>query len=259
MAREPIDLKSPIFIPTNLLKSGLTQPQTSPTGSELPMTFFPAEAFIFDLDGTLLDTEPLYTLATQQVFDRYDKQFTLEFKRTIVGREAKASAAMTVEHFDLPLTPDAFLAARGEILQTLFADASPILGAQSFLSALHHADQRLGIATSSSRALFELKRSKKPWLQSINHTLCGDEVLASKPEPEIFLKAAALLDANPCYCIVFEDAESGIEAAKRAGMKVICVDSPYIGEKERRAADAVIRDFTQVRVILAPEPGIEVH
>ena len=43
MAREPIDLKSPIFIPTNLLKSELTQPQTSPTGSELPMTFFPAE------------------------------------------------------------------------------------------------------------------------------------------------------------------------------------------------------------------------
>jgi pseudouridine-5'-monophosphatase len=223
------------------------------------MTFFPAQAFIFDLDGTLLDTEPLYTLATQQVFDRYDKLFTLEFKRTIVGREAKASAAMTVEHFDLPLTPDAFLAARGEILQTLFADASPILGAQPFLSALHHADQPVGIATSSSRTLFELKRSKKPWLQSIDHTLCGDEVTASKPEPEIFLKAATLLDVDAHHCVVFEDAESGIEAAKRAGMTVICVDSPYIGEKERRAADAVISDFTQVRVILTPEPGIEVH
>jgi pseudouridine-5'-monophosphatase len=259
MASEPIDLKSPIFIPTHLLKSHSVHSQTSPTGSVLLMTFFPAQAFIFDLDGTLLDTEPLYTLATQQVFDRYDKLFTLEFKRTIVGREAKASAAMTVEHFDLPLTPDAFLAARGEILQTLFADASPILGAQPFLSALHHADQPVGIATSSSRTLFELKRSKKPWLQSIDHTLCGDEVTASKPEPEIFLKAATLLDVDAHHCVVFEDAESGIEAAKRAGMTVICVDSPYIGEKERRAADAVIRDFTQVRVILTPEPGIEVH
>ena len=259
MASEPIDPKSPIFIPTNLLKSHSVHSQTSPTGSVLLMTFFPAQAFIFDLDGTLLDTEPLYTLATQQVFDRYDKLFTLEFKRTIVGREAKASAAMTVEHFDLPLTPDAFLAARGEILQTLFADASPILGAQPFLSALHHADQPVGIATSSSRTLFELKRSKKPWLQSIDHTLCGDEVTASKPEPEIFLKAATLLDVDAHHCVVFEDAESGIEAAKRAGMTVICVDSPYIGEKERRAADAVIRDFTQVRVILTPEPGIEVH
>ena len=259
MASEPIDLKSPIFIPTNLLKSHSVHSQTSPTGSVLLMTFFPAQAFIFDLDGTLLDTEPLYTLATQQVFDRYDKLFTLEFKRTIVGREAKASAAMTVEHFDLPLTPDAFLAARGEILQTLFADASPILGAQPFLSALHHADQPVGIATSSSRTLFELKRSKKPWLQSIDHTLCGDEVTASKPEPEIFLKAATLLEVDAHHCVVFEDAESGIEAAKRAGMTVICVDSPYIGEKERRAADAVIRDFTQVRVILTPEPGIEVH
>jgi len=259
MASEPIDLKSPIFIPTNLLKSHSVHSQTSPTGSVLLMTFFPAQAFIFDLDGTLLDTEPLYTLATQQVFDRYDKLFTLEFKRTIVGREARASAAMTVEHFDLPLTPDAFLAARGEILQTLFADASPILGAQPFLSALHHADQPVGIATSSSRTLFELKRSKKPWLQSIDHTLCGDEVTASKPEPEIFLKAATLLDVDAHHCVVFEDAESGIEAAKRAGMTVICVDSPYIGEKERRAADAVIRDFTQVRVILTPEPGIEVH
>ena len=67
------------------------------------MTFLPASALIFDLDGTLLDTEPLYTLATQRVFDEYGKDFTLEFKRTIVGREAKESAEMTVRHFDLPI------------------------------------------------------------------------------------------------------------------------------------------------------------
>lgn len=223
------------------------------------MTFFPAQAFIFDLDGTLLDTEPLYTLATQQVFDRYDKTFTLEFKRTIVGREAKASAAMTVEHFGLPLSADAFLAARGEILETLFADAPSIHDAERLITELQQAGRAYSIATSSSRTLFELKRSKKVWLQSVEHTLCGNEVSASKPEPEIFLKAAASLGADPAHCVVFEDAESGIEAAKRAGMRVICIDSPYIGDQERQAADAVISDFRQLRLVSLPQPGIEVQ
>ena len=94
---------------------------------------FSRQALIFDLDGTLLDTEPLYTLATQRVFDEYGKVFTLEFKRTIVGREAKESAEMTVRHFDLPI--DAETLAAGVTSEDAFPDAPAIEG-QSHLSRL---------------------------------------------------------------------------------------------------------------------------
>ena len=225
----------------------------------MDMTFLPASALIFDLDGTLLDTEPLYTLATQRVFDEYGKDFTLEFKRTIVGREAKESAEMTVRHFDLPIDAETFLAARGDILKTLFPDAPAIEGAEPFMAALQSSVFSHGIATSSARALFELKRSKKPWLKAVTHTLCGDEVTKSKPDPDIFLTMARTLGVDPSDCVVFEDAESGIQAAEAAGMRVICVDSPYIDEAAKQRADAVIQGFNDIVVTLDPSAGIRIH
>ena len=65
--------------------------------------YFEPRAILFDLDGTLLDTEPLYTLATQKVLDPFGITFTLEFKRTIVGRQALQSAAtVSYTHLTLP-------------------------------------------------------------------------------------------------------------------------------------------------------------
>ena len=221
--------------------------------------FLPASALIFDLDGTLLDTEPLYTLATQRVFDEYGKVFTLDFKRTIVGREARESAEMTVQHFDLPIDAETFLAARGYILQTLFPDAPAIEGAERFMATLHPSGFIHGIATSSARELFELKRSKKTWLKAVTRTLCGDEVAKSKPDPDIFLTMARTLGIDPSDCVVFEDAESGIQAAEAAGMRVICVDSPYIGEAAKQCANAVIQDFNDIVVTREPSAGIRVN
>ncbi|MDG1923866.1 MAG: HAD hydrolase-like protein, partial [Pseudomonadales bacterium] len=98
--------------------------------------YFEPKAILFDLDGTLLDTEPLYTLATQKVLDPFGITFTLEFKRTIVGRQALQSAAMTVEHYGLALTPQAFLDQRAHYLNDLFPNAAAIAGAEAFLTLL---------------------------------------------------------------------------------------------------------------------------
>ena len=80
----------------------------------------------------------------------------------------------------------------------------------------------------------------------MTHTLCGDEVTKSKPDPDIFLTMARTLGVDPSGCLVFEDAESGIQAATAAGMRVICVDSPYIDESAKQRADAVIQDFNDI-------------
>ena len=122
---------------------------------------FRPEAIIFDLDGTLLDTEPLYSIATQSVMDSFGKTFTMDFKRTIVGREATISAQMTIDNYALPLTPAEFLRRRQLVLSKLFPKAESISGAEIYLRRLHeNKDIRIGMATSSSRQMMELKLSK---------------------------------------------------------------------------------------------------
>ena len=201
------------------------------------------KGFIFDLDGTLLDTEPLYTEATQKVMDPIGRRFTLEFKRTIVGREAMESANMTVSEYDLPMDAQTFLDRRSVFLKVLFPAAQPITGAETFIEGLLDQDVPIAIATSSSREMFELKRSQKPWLQKITTTLCGDEVRRSKPDPEIFVEAANALGISAADSIVFEDSITGFKAARAAGMTVIGIDSPYLLDVDRTEANLVIDDY----------------
>ena len=93
----------------------------------------------------------------------------------------------------------------------------------------------------------------------MTHTLCGDEVTKSKPDPDIFLTMARTLGVDPSDCVVFEDAESGIQAAEAAGMRVICVDSSYIDEAAKQRADAVIQGFNDIVVTRDPSAGIRIN
>jgi len=215
------------------------------------------KGFIFDLDGTLLDTEPLYTEATQKVMDPIGRRFTLEFKRTIVGREAMESANMTVSEYDLPMDAQTFLDRRSVFLKVLFPTAEPITGAERFIEGLLDQDVPIAIATSSSRAMFELKRSKKPWLQAVEVTLCGDEIGASKPAPDIFLAAAQKLQLAPSDCLVFEDAVTGIQAARAAKMPVIVIDNPYLLEVDRDQANGLVNNYEPFVQALDGEFGVE--
>jgi pseudouridine-5'-monophosphatase len=219
------------------------------------MSHPPCTHVLFDLDGVLLDTERLYTQATQAIVGRYGKTFTWAIKRDAMGRDALLSARIVLDRLGVPLTPEAFVAERDAILEDLVTRCDPIEGAEAFVRSLVGHGIPVAVATSSNRALYELKVRPHGWFDLFSVVVCGDDprVRAKKPAPDIFLVAASDLGAAPARCLVFEDSPAGVEAALAAGMRVVALPEPAAGPdhvEHFRAAHYVLRGWSEASLAL---------
>ena len=205
---------------------------------------------IFDLDGVLLDTEPLYTNATAQVAARFGKVYDWSVKRDCIGRGTLEAARIIVDALALPLSPEALVVERERVLTDLVARAPAMAGAESFTRALAARGVPLAIATSTEAPLFAIKAARhRDWLSIFRAAVCGDDprVARSKPAPDIFLAAAQDLGAPPAECLVFEDSPFGVEAARAAGMQVIALPDPAMDRARYTNADVVVAGFAALR------------
>jgi beta-phosphoglucomutase-like phosphatase (HAD superfamily) len=148
---------------------------------------------IFDLDGVLLDTEPLYTEATQRVVSQYGKTFDWSLKSLMMGRHELEAAELLVKTLELPITAEEYIQRSVPIAEGLFASAAELPGAEAFVTALAARGHVLAVGTSSTRRLYELKTNHLPWFRVFSAVVSGDhpEVRALKPAPDIFLAARA--------------------------------------------------------------------
>jgi pseudouridine-5'-monophosphatase len=197
---------------------------------------------LFDMDGVLLDTERLYTQATQAIVGRYGKFFGPDLKRETMGRDAHVSARIILERLGVPLSAVEFLAERGPILEELVLQCRAMVGAERFVRSLKALGIPMAVATSSDRVIYDLKTRSHTWFDLFDVIVCGDDprVIAKKPAPDIFLAAAQDLRALPEECVVFEDSLAGVEAALAAGMRVVALPDPALGPEHFRSAHAVL-------------------
>lgn len=205
---------------------------------------------IFDMDGVLLDTEPMYSKATNQIASRYGKEFTWEVKAQTLGRDFLIGAKYIVEGLSLPLTPLQFLKERSEILAEWYPDSNPISGAQEFTAFLSTHGISMGVATSSPLHHFQMKTEKKhsQWFKQFSTIVTGDDpkIKNLKPAPDIFLLAAERMKAKPQDCVVFEDAPAGVEAALAAGMQVVALPDDEMDRNLVQNATLIIDGYRDI-------------
>lgn len=195
---------------------------------------------IFDLDGLLLNTESIHAAVNQIIAQRYGKVYGPEAKAQVVGKRALESSQAFVDALALPMTAEACLDARYELLWERYSQARLLPGAQRLTEHFQRVGVPMAIATSSHTKNFALKTvHHQDWLGLFAQVVRGDdrELKAGKPAPDIFLLAAQRLGAKPEHCLVFEDSPAGLEAARRAGMAVVVVPDPDLCREQFDGAD----------------------
>lgn len=203
---------------------------------------------LFDMDGVLLDTEPLYTIAFDRALAPFGARLDARTKREIMGRQMPRSAAVIVERFGLPCTAHQLVDALEPEFEQVFACSPAMPGAQAFVEQSAAQGYAMAVATSSSRRRFEIKTRLHPWFARFEATVCGDdpEVHRSKPAPDIFLVAARRLGVRIEDCLVIEDSPLGVAAGKAAGAKVVAFVRDGTPASCFPGADQVVATFDAI-------------
>lgn len=184
----------------------------------------PFDAVVFDLDGTLIDTENLCNAAGVAACDLLGMPVDLPFFESLAGIHDDERVRLIAAHIGGPVDKTAFFAEWDRQCTLRFADGIPLKpGATDLLARLADAGLPLGLATSSRRDPAHQKlrlAGLDRWFQSV---VTFDDVPAAKPAPDPYLLSATRLNAAPARCLAFEDSETGARSAHAAGLTVVQV------------------------------------
>ncbi|WP_267898832.1 HAD family hydrolase [Saccharopolyspora rhizosphaerae] len=184
-------------------------------------------AVLFDMDGTLVDSEKLWTIALDDYAAHRGGSLSQRTREDMVGSNMTRSMRLLLVDLGLPDGNSEIAAAASWVarrMTQLFAEGLPWRpGAQEALRSANELGLRTALVTSTIRPLTDLA------LDTLGHdsfdvTVCGDEVDGrNKPDPEPYLKAARLLEVDPADCVAIEDSPTGVASAEAAGCAVLAV------------------------------------
>jgi beta-phosphoglucomutase-like phosphatase (HAD superfamily) len=193
-------------------------------------------AAIFDFDGTLVDTMPLHFEAYRRVLAELDIVLSADDFYANIGGNARETIPKFLRGRHCPYSTDEIHARKKEMVNRLLVESPiPILETAKLLPVF---SRRLPMAlvSSGSRPGIEIVLARLDWEQYFSVVITGEDAARGKPSPDLFLLAADKLNVPPGTCIVFEDTDAGLEAARGAGMRPFDVRATLAASARERQA-----------------------
>ena len=205
---------------------------------------------IFDMDGTLLDSLSVWADSDREFINGHGHDYDSKHSLAMKKMHFDSACEYLVRTFSLPFSAEETGKRILEIVEKRYLSDIPLKdGAEEFLKAAHSAGIKMCVATSNKKKLAENALKARGIMQYMEFVLTSDEVGCGKESPEIFLKAAELLGAEPFEATVFEDSIHAVLSAKKAGFRVVGVYDPLCEEEFaqiEKEADITIKSFGEL-------------
>ena len=207
------------------------------------------KAVLFDMDGVIVNTEPLHRKAYNLMFEDVNINVSESLYASFTGQSTRAICEILVDHFKLRLGPQTLVELKRDHFKYLFEndDTLDLLpGVLDLIKDYHNNGLTLVLASSASmdniNAIFERFNLDSYFVAKLS----GADLKASKPHPEIFEKAAFASGHERHECMVIEDSTNGIKAAQGAGIFCVGYDSLHSHDQDYKQADLVVSQFKDI-------------
>lgn len=207
------------------------------------------KAVLFDMDGVIVDTEPLHYKAYQKMFKKVGIDVSSDMYEGFTGQSTYGICKQLCTHFNLEQDPQELVQIKRNYFTKLFFDDGDLKlldGVEELIN--NYFDHGLTLVVASSASMFTINNVMKRFNldRFFSNKLSGADLKASKPHPEIFINAAKAANALANECFVIEDSTNGIKAAKRAGIYCVAYKSEHSKNQDYALADMIIYDFKEI-------------
>ncbi len=209
------------------------------------------KAILFDLDGTLIDSELHWVGAEKKFGEKFNIPYSREWTKLVNGKSLMESSKMYKELHNLPHSVEELAAHKADCSEAVYTDHSlPLVGADDLLKRIKkQADKKTAIASGASLDRIKTIVDRFSWHGYFDALISTDHVnYIGKPDPAIFIYAAKELGISPSDCVVVEDSENGLNAAKRAGMKCVVRFDDRWSHGDYSSADLIVNSLDDKKI-----------
>jgi beta-phosphoglucomutase len=209
------------------------------------------KAVLFDMDGVIVDTEPLHRKAYFTTFDELEINVSEELYTSFTGASTKRVCETLIHQYSLTHTHEAIAGIKRSHFKNYFDNDDEfdlIPGVRELIKHYHENGIKLILASSATMTTINMVFEKFGLEQYFSGKISGADLKESKPHPEVFLLAAEMAEEPAASCMVIEDSTNGILAAHRAEIFCAAYRSPHSKNQDYTLADIVVSDYEELEL-----------